>query len=271
MAGLPDPRLIPGTATADPRLTRLLQSFRKADPPPSRLQPIPIAVLHAACAIARSVADDSSLAAADLLWIAFFFLLRPGEYTSNAQDSHPFTLQDVRMWVGQTSIDPLTAPFQVLDQVTFAALIFTTQKNAVRGEVIGHGRTNATFSCPTSAIIRRIKHLRLHGAPAHTPLFAVGPSLRPLPPTSITKLLRQGGLAHTATSGSQLPPIHLRALRATGATALLSRDIHGKEIQLLGRWKSDSMLRYLHLQCHSRMCGYASQMLLGSTNPSAIL
>jgi hypothetical protein len=173
------------------------------------------------------------------------------------------------MWVGQTSIDSLIAPFHVLDQVTFAALIFTTQKNTVRGEVIGHGCTNSSLSCPTAAIVRQIKHLRSHGAPAHTPLCTVGPSLRPLPPTSITKLLRQGGLAHTATTGSQLPPIHLHALRATGATALLS--IHQKEIQLLDGWKSDSMLRYLHLQCHSRMCGYVSLMLLGSTNPSTIL
>jgi hypothetical protein len=90
------------------------------------------------------------------------------------------------MWVGQTSIDPLTAPFHVLDQVTFAALIFTTQKNTVRGEVIGHGRTNSSFSCPTVTIVRRIKHLRSHGAPAHTPLCAVGPSLRPHPSQSFS-------------------------------------------------------------------------------------
>jgi hypothetical protein len=96
MAGLPDPRVIPGTAIVDPRLSRLLQSFRKADPPPSRLQPIPLGVLHEACAIAHAAADVSSLAAADLIWIAFFFLLRPGEYTENSEDSHPFTLQDVQ-------------------------------------------------------------------------------------------------------------------------------------------------------------------------------
>jgi hypothetical protein len=175
------------------------------------------------------------------------------------------------MWVGTTSIDPLTAPAHILDQVTFASLTFTIQKNAVRGEVIGHGLTGHSLPCPTRAIIRRIKHLRAHNARPNTPLCAVGPRLRSLTPSAIVKLLRQGGIAHSAATGANLPPIHLRALRATGATALLSRDINGKEIQLLGRWKSDSMLRYLHLQCHSRMCSYATQMLLGSTNPSSIL
>jgi hypothetical protein len=164
------------------------------------------------------------------------------------------------MWVGTTSIDPLTAPAHIRDQATFASLTFSIQKNAVRGEAIGHSLTSHALPCPTHAIIRRIKHL-----------CAVGPRLRALAPSVIINLLRQGGIAHSAATGAKLPPIHLRALRATGVTAFLSRDINGKEIQLLGCWKSDSMLRYLHLQCHSRMCGYAAQMLLGSTNPSAIL
>jgi hypothetical protein len=37
-----------------------------------------------------------------------------------------------------------------------------------------------------------------------------------------------------------------RALRAGGATALLNARINSDEIRLLGRWKTDTMLRYLH-------------------------
>jgi hypothetical protein len=265
MAGFPDPRLIPGTKCIDPLLDRLLRSFRKQDPPPQRLQPIPLDVLHHACAIARAAADDHSMAAADFMWIAFFYLLRPGEYLLNAEDSHPFTLRDLRVWVGTTKVDPLTAPLHLLQRATFIALEFTTQNNAVRGEVIGHGCTTHTWACPTKALLRRLLHLRSHNALPSTPLCAVGPNLRPLPPRTITTLLRQGGIVYSAATDTTLPPLHLKALRATGATALLSRDVDGKEIQLLGRWKSDSMLRYLHLQCHSRMCTYADTMLGGST------
>jgi hypothetical protein len=266
MAGLPDPRLIPGTQCVDPILDRLLRSYHKQDPPPRRLQPIPLAVLHNACAIARSAADDHSMAAADLMWIAFFYLLRNGEYLLNAKDAHPFALRDLRVWVGTQIIDHLTAPLHMLQRATFISLEFTTQKNAVRGEVIGHGCTSHTWACPTKALLRRLIHLRSHNALPSTKLCAVGPKLQPLPPRTIVTLLRQGGIAYSAATGTTLPPLHLKALRATGATALLSRDVNGNEIQLLGRWKSDSMLRYLHLQCHSRMCTYANTMLGGSTN-----
>jgi hypothetical protein len=265
MAGFPDPRLIPGTPTLDPLLDRLLRSYRKTDPAPRRLQPIPLDVLRHACAIAQAASDESSMAAADFIWIAFFYLLRPGEYLLNDTDAHPFTLQDLRVWVGTCKIDPLTAPLDVLRQATFIALEFTIQKNSVRGEVIGHGHTAHAWACPTKALLRRLLHLRSHNVSPSTPLCAVGPNLRLLPPRVITSLLRQGGIVYTAATNTTLPTIHLKALRATGATALLSRDIDGREIQLLGRWKSDSMLRYLHLQCHSRMCTYAGTMLDGST------
>jgi hypothetical protein len=79
------------------------------------------------------------MAAADFIWIAFFYLLRPGEYLLNDTDAHPFMLQDLCVWVGTHKVNPLMAPRDLLCQATFIALEFTTQKNAVRGEVIGHG------------------------------------------------------------------------------------------------------------------------------------
>jgi len=46
------------------------------------------------------------------------------------------------------------------------------QKNGVRGEMIGLGRSgNATF-CPVTAIIKRVVHLRHHRAQPDTPLYS---------------------------------------------------------------------------------------------------
>jgi hypothetical protein len=261
MAGLPDPRLILGSHTIDPRLARLVRAYRKLDPAPDRVQQIPLDVLRQACAIAQSAADPTSLAAADLIWTAFFFLLRPGEYTDNADGAHPFTLADVRLWVGTTQIDPLTASLDSLSSATFVALVFSDQKNSVRGEVIGHGLSQHQVACPVKAIVRRLEHLRSHNATATTPLSAVGPTLRSIKTNTIIKLLRQGGIAYSALTANPLPPIHLKALRASGATALMGRDVQTSEIQLIGRWKSDSMLRYLHLQSHTTMSHYTNLML----------
>jgi hypothetical protein len=237
MAGLPDPRLIVGSHTMDPRISRLVQSYKKADPSPDRVQPIPLNVLHQACSIASLAADSTSMAAADLMWMAFFFLLRDGEYTMNAKDAHPFTLADVRLWVGPLQIDPLTASMELLRSATFAALVFTDQKNAVQGEVVGHGCSGHPRACPVKAIVRRIEHLREHGAPPSTPLATIGQNLRPLPAKAITTLLRQGAVAYTAATNNPSPPIQLEALRATGATALLGHDVQSTEIKLIGRWR----------------------------------
>jgi hypothetical protein len=49
--------------------------------------------------------------------------------------------------------------------------------------------------------------------------------------------------------------------RAGGAMALLCGRVDTSIIQLVGRWRSDVMLRYLHLQAGSLINGMAATML----------
>ena len=42
--------------------------------------------------------------------------------------------------------------------------------------------------------------------------------------------------------------VSARSLRAAGAMALLCADVDSDRIRLLGRWQSDQMFRYLHVQ-----------------------
>jgi hypothetical protein len=109
--------------------------------------------------------------------------------------------------------------------------------------------------------VRRIEHLSKHGAQPSAPLATVSQNLCLLPGKAITTLLRQCAVAYTAATNNPTPPIQLKALSATGATALLGRDVQSTEIKLIGRWKSDAMLRYLHLQSHDTMSHYANIML----------
>jgi hypothetical protein len=48
---------------------------------------------------------------------------------------------------------------------------------------------------------------------------------------------------------------------AAGATALLCAQVDTDTIQLIGRWRSDGMLRYLHVQAKPVMRHFAQQML----------
>ena len=78
--------------------------------------------------------DQELQAVADLIIIAFFFLLRPGEYTGTKYDSAPFCLLDLTFSFDRMVFNTATATDNELAATTFVILIFTTQKNGVRGE-----------------------------------------------------------------------------------------------------------------------------------------
>jgi hypothetical protein len=259
----PDPRMLTGTQTIHPHLKLQLKGYEKDDPSPGRVKPIPLPILHHAAAIAHTAADAISLAMADMMWLAFFFLLRPGEYTQPAEDSHPFRIEDVRLWCNEIAIDCFTGTPNELLNCTFVSLVFTTQKNGTLGETIGHGATDNPAACPVQAVVRRILYLRQFQAPPTTFLCAIGPSLLPLTSSGITTLLRQACIALGNPSGYQPTEITAKSLRASGAMALLNGGVDHEIIQLIGRWKSDSSLRYLHVQAHNLMNGFSSIMLQG--------
>jgi hypothetical protein len=69
---------------------------------------------------------------------------------------------DVQLWIGNTFIDPLTAPEAQIRIATSASLVFTTQKNGVCGEVVNHACSGATHCRPVHHLARCIIHLQQH-------------------------------------------------------------------------------------------------------------
>jgi hypothetical protein len=157
-------------------LARQLKGYTKFDDDPTRVKPIPIPILHEATKLATADGSETAFAALDMMWLGFFFLLRPGEYTKPASDSHPFRLADVKLWVNNTPLDIFLAPPHTLLASTFVSLTFSTQKNGTRGEIIGHGRSPNPQACPVRSVARRIIYLRTLNAPPTTYLCAVGPT-----------------------------------------------------------------------------------------------
>lgn len=262
--GCSDPRLGPNLKL-DYRLHRMLRSFKKEDPPPNRVKPVPISVIRHIATIAICSAIPFQLGIADMIILAFFFLLRPGEYTISPSDSTPFTLQDVQLFVGGQRLNILTATTAQILSSTFATLTFTTQKNGVRGEVIGLGRSGDNLLCPVAAIIRRVLHLRVHNAPPTSPLARVyTEKWINITPTDISSALKLAvSFLNPAALGFLPSDISARCLRAAGANALLCANVDTDVIRLLGRWRSDEMLRYLHLQAAPIMRTFARDMLRG--------
>jgi hypothetical protein len=78
-------------------------------------------------------------AIADLIYIAFYFLLRPREYTGKTSADTPFRLRDVEFHINDLTLDTLRTPISQLEAATMVSLTFTTQNNGNKGEVLTHG------------------------------------------------------------------------------------------------------------------------------------
>ena len=133
----------------------------------------------------------------------------------------------------------------------------------MRGEKVGLGRSGDRLLCPCLATARRIIHLRTHQLlhPSTTIHTYQGLS-RPiqLRSSSITDLIRQSVAILGERLGLQVSEVSTKSLRASGAMALLCARVDPDTVQLLGRWRSDAMVRYLHVQAEPLVSHLANQM-----------
>jgi hypothetical protein len=260
--GCVDPRLTT-SGKLDIRLSRQLSAYKKEDPPPHRVKPIPLPIIGYAADMCRLANTPYSNALADMLLLGFYFLLRPGEYarTTNTEAS-PFRLCDVHLMINDHRLHPYQATQAELSRVNFVGLEFTNQKNGVRGEIVGLGASGHHTWCPVQALLSRIRHLCTYNAPMTSPLYLYHDGTwRYIDTTALTSQLRLTVTTLGMHYGLQPDDISVRSLRASGAMALLCARVDTDTIRLLGRWRSDEMLRYLHVQSYPIVAPLASRML----------
>ncbi len=246
------------------RLQRTLHAWKHTDPAPLHVKPIPIPVIRRISVSATSdLADDTIRAATDIIIIAFFFLLRPGEYTDNNND--PFHLADMQLFIGDTRLPLLTAPASELCLARFASLTFTSQKNGVRGKVIGLTCSGNPSLCPFQAIIRCVLYLRSHTAPPTTPLARVFNTPNKVTASFLTSCICELVTALGPDLGFLPSKVLAHCLRAAGATTLLLAQVDPEVIRHIGHWCSDKMLRYLHVQAYPLMRDFSRRMLSAGT------
>ena len=244
----------------------MIAAWKREDPPPTRVKPIPIQVIRRIAFIAANSTCEVTKATADMIIIGFFFLLRPREYTDSASDTQPFDLRSVQLFHGLRRLNFTTATDADLLAAASGSLTFNCQKNGVRGEVIGLCTSGDPLLCPIRALARRVIHLRSSNAAPTTPLarvYLAGTSTRSITPSLITNTLQQAVTMLGADLGFLPSDVSARSLRAAGANALLLARVDTNIIRLIGRWRSDEMLRYLHCQAAPLMSDYARKMLAG--------
>ena len=125
MMGAKDPHMA-FTGKIDRRLQIQFRCYSRQDPPPSSVKPIPVQVLCQLACVAAASNDQELQAISDMIIIAFFFLLRPGEYTGTKFDRTQFSRSDVTFSLRRTVFDTDTTTDNEPAAATFVILTFST-------------------------------------------------------------------------------------------------------------------------------------------------
>ena len=108
--------------------------YSKQDSPPNRVKPIPLKALLHISSMDTASGDPLLMTEIDMIIIAYFFLLRPGEYTVSKSENTPLCLKDTAFTCSQ-SVFATTSTEGNLQAANFVTLKFMTQKNGIRGGV----------------------------------------------------------------------------------------------------------------------------------------
>lgn len=272
--GVQNPCKPVGSDKFHPLLTDFIRSLNKEDDPAGRVYPANLTILRAlldALDVEHPKFGTLNMHIILLCVVSFYWLLRPGEClnpeTAETR-SQAFKLQNIQFTMDGTVYNAVRAPLydeNDLQRISYASLTFSDQKNAVKGEQVGHRATSDPFWCPAKALGRIVLHLRKHNASPVTPLYrhynTYDKTWYNVTSKFITNGLRHAAAAVQDATGIDPSLISAKSLRPGGATALLCAGVDKDAIQLLGRWKSDAMLRYLRIQAASIQFNYAQQML----------
>ena len=218
--------------------------------------------------LARLTPDPHHAATSDLVNIAFYYLLRVGEYTFSGRNqkrrTQQFRVQDVTFRRGQHII-PNTAPLAQLLTATTATLTIDNQKNGQRGQCIHH-HCNGTPNSPIKSLAHRIAHIMAHTTNSATPISTYytadntmnnvfSSHINDAVKSAVTKL----GLV---PQGFHPRRVSSHSLRAGGAMALKLHGYDRDTIKKLGRWSSDTFLTYIHEQISAFSAGIAAAMAI---------
>ncbi|KAG7353946.1 hypothetical protein IV203_003302 [Nitzschia inconspicua] len=248
-------------------LRRQIENYRRHDPPPKRKLALPnIAIEY--LNVTRADNNPRYQAIHDLCTIAWFYLLRVGEYTQTTQTARQrkiqFRLKDVTLW-NHTQVLHSTLPLQtLLSQCTAATLRISNQKNGRRNQVI-HQEATRDVTCPIAAIIRRVHHILQHTSDLTTMLGTCFPGHKQVAKqvtiTDITTALKNT-VQVLGLSRYNITPadISSHSLRAGGAMALHLGGVPAHTIKILVRWSSDTFLLYIQEQITGFSAGLPTQM-----------
>ena len=150
---------------------RLVEGLKQEDPPATPQLAIPVAVPEQVLSMAMKQEKNKAKAVGDLALIAFYYLLRMGEYTQpkfvtvegkkvRATRTVQFTIENIGFFK-DNKILPRGSPLKKLLTADSCTLKITNQKNGQMGETIHQNKIHLVF-CPVKGLARRVNHILSH-------------------------------------------------------------------------------------------------------------
>jgi hypothetical protein len=253
-----------------PVYQRLIEGYRRQDPPAVPQLAVPVTVPNMCLAMGYKTTDTKKQAIGDLAIMAFYYLLRVGEYTkstrkkqkSNSKRTIHFKVRDIGFFKNNKILSR-NNPLHILLTADSCTLKITNQKNGAMGQTIHHNAIKHKTACPVKAIARRVYHILSNGGNTSQDICDVkhnkqwthvsANNMR----TTIRAAVRKLKL-HTSGITPNLVGVH--SLRAGGAMALKLTGESDTTIMKQGRWTSLTFLQYIHNQIAHLSADLSSKM-----------
>jgi hypothetical protein len=252
----------------------MMTGWKNDDPPTLKKLPVEADVPELLSQLGTApTANELDKAIGDLSLIAFYYLLRVGEYTvkyarNNSKRTVQFRLRDVTFFKRDTlgrlrQLSRLASDTDILSADS-ATLKLDNQKNGWKGVCV-HQETNGNLiHCPVRALGRRFAHIRRCTKDDTTFLsaFFAGGTRFDVTDKDIRKSIKAAAtiLNYPEFKGIPILRIDTHSLRSGGANALSLSGYSDREIQKMGRWRSTTFKEYIREELACFSAGMSTNM-----------
>jgi len=265
--GIGDPRRsTPHQSSLDGEFTDNLARWAQEDPAPRPQHALPSSTVRLISDSFHNSLQQRNHVVADLVTVAYFFLLRVGEYThttarkGQTKRTVPLRKQDITFWKDKHVL-PHCSTLAELLQADGVTINLANQKNGKRNTQLFHSHSNDINFTPTRSLARLVHLIR--DQPDDKPLgsYRDGNGWKRASARHILEAVRLGAVQdNLAQCGFDLKRIGTHSLRSGGATRLKIEGHADSTIMLLGRWSGNTYLKYIQTQITQLSAGIAATM-----------
>ena len=278
-----NPTKVEGSDKFLPRLAETLEGWGKEDPATKKKLPVEADVPEFVAGAGRlSCATELLKAVGDLMLIAFYFMLRIGEYTmkkgqrASSKQTQQFKMSNCTFFkenkLGQLRQLPWDAPDADIMTASSMSLKLGNQKNGYKDVCVHHEANGSAYNCPVKAGGRRYCHIRANTSDRETYLsaFFVNGVRYDVLDQDIRDNIKWAAteLDYHARRGIPVERVDTHSLRGGGANALSLAGYSDTQIQKMGRWRGATFKEYIHgeLTCFSKGMSTAMKKSFGFVN-----